>query len=91
MTSDFSALPSSLPSLVQTLSQPERLEQPPFNEAETEFLSEYLNAYAAVKASKKGDKKKWVESHVYPKYTQHFDSARPGGPNLLSLLMVCTL
>lgn len=61
-----------------------------FSEEEQTYLKTFLNEFLAVTGdpSKKGDKKEWVKSHVYPKYIKKFDSNRLGGPNLASLLKI---
>lgn len=69
----------------------QRPEQKVFTKDEKVFMQKYLEEFlvATVSAkSKRGDKKDWVETHVYPKYVKEFDSARIGGPNLASLLKV---
>lgn len=71
-------------------SQPEsesRHMQGPFKPVEAQFLENYLEAYLTFDTSdsKKGTKKTWVKNNVFSKYTQHFKSEEPGGPNLESL------
>jgi hypothetical protein len=73
----------------QTTAPAERPEQPTFNDTEVEYLEGFLDRYLLYIPQKKGDKKAWVKLNVYPKYTAHFNSARPDGPNLASLFKAC--
>lgn len=75
----------------QTTATAERPEQPAFNDAEAEYLEGFLDQYLLYIPGKKGDKKKLVKLNVYPKYTAHFNSAGPDGPNLASLFKACLL
>jgi hypothetical protein len=93
----MSAAPSSRASSADATAQPLaprsttpalRPEQEKFNDVETEYLEGFLDRYLAVNAVKKGDKKNWVKKNIYPDYIKHFDSERPEGPNLSSLLKV---
>ena len=59
-----------------------------FTNDEQDFLRKYLDEYLAIEADKKGDKKRWVKTHVYGKFITEFKSDRPEGPNLSSLLDV---
>jgi len=65
-----------------------RPNQPGFSETQQEFLREYLDEYLALTDTRKGGKKNWVKSHVYPKYVDKFKSNKAGGPNLSSLFEV---
>lgn len=90
-----SPLPSQAASVTsvspQTAIPAEWPKQPAFNDTETEYLEGFLDQYLVYTSKIKGDKKKWVKLHVYPKYTAHFNSAGLDEPNLASLSKACVI
>lgn len=62
-----------------------RPEQGKFTTIQKDFLNQHPPAYFAIKDNKKGTKKDWVLSNVYPLYVKEFNSDGPSGVNLASL------
>jgi len=63
-------------------------EQKTFSDSEKEYLAMFFEEYIASSTSS-STKIKRVASNVHPKYIAKYNSAGPGGPNLVSLLTVC--
>jgi len=66
-----------------------RPEQGKFTKIQKAFLNRHLPDYFAFDNKKKGAKKEWVLSNVYPLYVEEFNSDGPSGVNLSSLETVC--
>jgi hypothetical protein len=76
-------------SLSPTLTTGMRPEQGKFTKIQKAFLNQHLPVYFSLDNKKKGAKKEWVLSNVYPLYVQEFNSDGPSGVNLASLETVC--
>ena len=68
--------------------EPTRPEQGKFNKSQKAFLDAHLPTYLAIDDKKKGAKKSWILSTVFPLYVKEFNSDAPDGVNLASLEVV---